>query len=120
MLDGMEHDDTAREASVVADAPEPRRPAELLEGPGAAMFESFNAMQATRQRHFDLLEAIETKKKKYNIDATRRDTALLAHLLADHDLQVQRFSAAGARAQGARCRRTPAAAHVYRRGQPRT
>lgn len=96
MLRRMEDPGKVSDAHGTAAGQEPVRPVELLEGVGAALWEAFNAMQATRQRHFDLLEAIEAKKKKYNIDATERDTRLLAHLLADHDLQVHRFTAAGA------------------------
>ena len=97
MLRPMEDNGRAQTAQTLPQPPDlPDRPAELLAGVGAAAWEAFNAMQATKQRHFDLLEAIDAKQRKYNIDATRRDTQLLAHLLADHDLQVHRFTAAAA------------------------
>lgn len=92
----MEHDGRAPGRSDAGSERELVRPTELLEGVGATLWESFNAMQTTRQRHFGLLEVIENRKKKYNIEASERDRTLLACLLADHDLQVRRFTAAGA------------------------
>lgn len=70
------------------------RPVDILAGDGADAWQAYNAMQATKQRHYELLEALETKKKKFNIGPTTRDTTLLKHLLADHDVQVKRFTSA--------------------------
>ena len=68
------------------------RPDDLLAGVAASAWQAYNAMQTTKQRHFDLLEAIDLKKRKYNIDPTPKDHQLLAHLLADHDDHVKRFT----------------------------
>jgi len=70
------------------------RPSELLDGIASDAWQAYNAMQATKQRHFDLLQAIDLKKRNYNIDPTRDDKARLKHLLADHDEQVRRFTEA--------------------------
>lgn len=70
------------------------RPAHILDGEAAGAWEAYNAMQTTKQRHYDLLQIIDNKKKKFNLDATEKDTALLANLLEDHDAQVKRFTAA--------------------------
>lgn len=68
------------------------RPDDLLAGVGGDAWQAYNAMQATKQRHFERLEAIDLKKRNYNIDPTPADRELLAHLLADHDGQVKRFT----------------------------
>ena len=51
-------------------------------------------MQTTKQRHYDLLQIFENKKKKFNLDPTEKDQALLQNLLSDHDAQVKRFTVA--------------------------
>ncbi|MBX2837648.1 MAG: hypothetical protein KTR35_12380 [Gammaproteobacteria bacterium] len=70
------------------------RPAAILDGEAAAAWQAYNAMQATKQRHYDLLAIVDNKKKKFNIDATDKDVAILADLLEDHDSQVKRFTKA--------------------------
>jgi len=60
---------------------------------GALLWQAYNAMETTKRRHFDLLEVIDNKKRKYNIDPTAKDQHLLACLLSDHDEQVKRFTA---------------------------
>lgn len=70
------------------------RPADILAGDGADSWQAYNAMQATKQRHYEFLVTLETKKKKFNMDPTLRDATLLKHLLADHDVQVKRFTTA--------------------------
>ena len=79
------------------------RPDALLEGdgPGADAFEAFNAMQATKARHFELLSRLDAKRERYGLDPTADEAARLAGLLADHDLQVRRFTRAGAALKGA-------------------
>lgn len=71
-----------------------QRPEEALTGVAAAAFESFNAMQTTKQRHYDLLQLLDDKRVRYGLNPTDRESALLAALLADHDAQVSRFTAA--------------------------
>lgn len=52
---------------------------------------SYNAMETTKRRHFDFLTVLETKKKKFNLDATPADTEMLKCLLRDHDEEVRAF-----------------------------
>lgn len=68
------------------------RPDDLLAGVASGAWQAYNAMQGTKQRHFGLLEALDLKKRNYNIDPTPKDRQLLACLLADHDDQVKRFT----------------------------
>ncbi len=56
--------------------------------------QAYNAMETTKQRHFDLMTALETKKKKFNLDPTEKESQLLKNLLRDHDSQVIAFKAA--------------------------
>ncbi len=70
------------------------RPASILDGVAADTWQAYNAMQTTKQRHYDLLQILENKKKKFNLDATEGDQALLKNLLSDHDAQVKRFTQA--------------------------
>jgi len=70
------------------------RPASILDGVAADTWQAYNAMQTTKQRHYELLQILENKKKKFNIDPTETDKTLLSHLLSDHDAQVKRFTAA--------------------------
>lgn len=73
------------------------RPGAHLDGAAAAAFEAFNAMETTKRRHFGLLARLDAKRERYGLDPTRPERELLAHLLADHDAQVGRFTrAAGA------------------------
>ena len=51
------------------------RPADVLEGDAADTWQAYNAMETTKQRHFELLELLDNKKKNYNIDPT--DACLL-------------------------------------------
>lgn len=60
----------------------------------AAAWQAYNAMESTKQRHFDVLTAIEGKQKKFNLPPTDADQALLARLLRDHDEQVAAFKRA--------------------------
>lgn len=70
------------------------RPADVLEGDAADAWQAYNAMETTKQRHFEMLEMLDNKKKNYNIDPTNADQRLLECLLADHDQQVKRFTVA--------------------------
>ena len=51
----------------------------------------YNAMEATKRRHFDFLNLLEARQKNYNIEATGEERELLASLLADHDHAVRNF-----------------------------
>ncbi|MBX2884007.1 MAG: hypothetical protein KTR32_28900 [Granulosicoccus sp.] len=72
-----------------------QRPNDILEAPdgiGVRAWQAFNAMEATKRRHFEYLEILDEKKKNYNIDPTASDKQRLACLLMDHDDQVKRFT----------------------------
>lgn len=68
------------------------RPDLLLAGEGAALFESFSAMQTTKQRHFGFLQILDAKRERYGLSPTAGDLEALAALLDDHDAQVRRFT----------------------------
>jgi len=70
------------------------RPSSILDGVAADTWQAYNAMQTTKQRHYDLLQIFENKKKKFNLDPTEEDQVLLKNLLSDHDAQVKRFTSA--------------------------
>lgn len=57
----------------------------------ALAFGAYNAMETTKRRHIDYLNLLEAKRKKFNLEATRKECDLLASLLADHNLAVTRF-----------------------------
>ena len=57
----------------------------------AAAFQAYNAMETTKQRHLDLMLAIDTRTKKFNLAATEAENAMFKLLLADHNEQVQQF-----------------------------
>lgn len=65
-----------------------RFPAEAAEA-----WHVYNAMTATKLRHFELLQGLEDKYTKAGI-ANPEERAWLERLLADHDEEVARFSAA--------------------------
>lgn len=52
---------------------------------------AYNAMETTKRRHFDYLNMLESKRKKFNLEATSEETELLASLLRDHDQSVKSF-----------------------------
>ena len=72
------------------------RPAEVLAGAGADAWQAYNAMETTKRRHFELLETLDLKRRNYNIEPSEAETRRLGWLLADHDAQVARFTAASA------------------------
>ena len=57
-------------------------------------WQAYNAMETTKQRHFDLMTALESKKKNFNLDPTDKESELLKNLLRDHDVQVNAFKSA--------------------------
>lgn len=52
---------------------------------------AYNAMETTKRRHFDYLNMLESKRKKFNLEASSKEKALLGSLLADHDRTVKYF-----------------------------
>lgn len=57
----------------------------------AAAFQAYNAMETTKQRHLDLMLAIDKRAKKFNLPATDTENVMLQALLEDHNEQVQQF-----------------------------
>ena len=60
----------------------------------AAAWQAYNAMEATKRRHFDYLTARDSASKKFNLPPTERETEMLKGLLRDHDEQVKAFKTA--------------------------
>ena len=58
----------------------------------AAAWQAYNAMETTKQRHFDFLNVLERKKKNFNLDPTEEDNVILEQLLKDHDQHVKLFT----------------------------
>lgn len=54
-------------------------------------FQAYNAMETTKQRHLDLMLAIEKRGKKFNMTASEAEVEMLNRLLKDHDEQVEQF-----------------------------
>lgn len=53
---------------------------------------AYNAMFETKQRHYEFLEILENKKKKFNISPSEKDKLQQAEFLAQHDEQVKNFT----------------------------
>lgn len=60
----------------------------------AAAFQAYNAMETTRQRHFDYLNMLAEREKRFNLQSSEIEQRFLADLLADHDAQVKQFKLA--------------------------
>ncbi len=56
-----------------------------------AAFQAYNAMETTKQRHLDLMLAIDKRAKKFNMTASEAEVDMLNRLLKDHDDQVEQF-----------------------------
>ena len=59
----------------------------------AGAFQAYSAMESTRQRHFDFLNMLTEREKRFNLESSELEQRFLAELLADHDMQVKRFKA---------------------------
>jgi len=55
-------------------------------------WQAYNAMFDTKQQHYEFLEILENKKKKFNISPSEKDQKKLADYLSQHDSQVKRFT----------------------------
>jgi hypothetical protein len=60
----------------------------------ALAWQAYNAMESTKRRHFDLLQAFEIRRSKFNLAPSDEEQRLLAQLLRDHDEQVKAFKLA--------------------------
>ena len=69
----------------------------------AAFFtlQAYNAVETTKRRHFTYLQAMETRRNKFNIEPSENENQILAQLLRDHDEQVSAFKAASDRLRNA-------------------
>ncbi len=63
----------------------------VLSESAQAVWQAYNAMEMTKQRHFDYMSYLERKHKQYNLVATEKETNFLARLLSDHNNQVNSF-----------------------------
>ncbi len=54
-------------------------------------WQAYNAMFESKQRHYEFLDILENKKKKFNLSPTDADKQKLAEYLSQHDVQVKRF-----------------------------
>jgi len=59
----------------------------------AVAWRNYNAMDATKQRHFNYLRALERRYEKYG-EPTDAEKRTLDRLLKEHDVQVSAFKAA--------------------------
>jgi truncated hemoglobin YjbI len=59
----------------------------------APAWQAYNAMEATKQRHFAYLSALDARYSKYGAP-DEAERAMLARLLKEHDAQVSAFKAA--------------------------
>ena len=57
-------------------------------------WQAYNAVATTKKRHFTYLQAMETRRNKFNIKPSENENQILAQLLRDHDEQVSAFKAA--------------------------
>jgi len=64
----------------------------VLDEDSSAAWQAYNAMFDSKQQHYELLEILENKKKKFNISPSEEDKQQLAAFLAEHDNQVKRFT----------------------------
>lgn len=60
----------------------------------AEAFQAYSAMETTRQRHFDYLNMLTEREKRFNLQSSEIEQTFLSQLLADHDAQVKVFKAA--------------------------
>lgn len=52
---------------------------------------AYNDMFEAKQKHYEFLEVLENKKKKFNLAPSEADLEKLADYLSQHDVQVKRF-----------------------------
>ena len=60
----------------------------------AATWQAYNALETTKRRHFGYLEALESRRNKFNMEPSEAENQMLARLLRDHDEQVTEFKLA--------------------------
>ena len=65
------------------------------------VWQAYNAVATTKRRHFSYLQAMETRRNKFNIEPSENENQMLTQLLRDHDEQVSAFKAASDRLRNA-------------------
>lgn len=55
-------------------------------------WQAYNAMFESKQQHYEFLEVLENKQKKFNLSPSEQDKQKLAELLSDHDKRVKEFT----------------------------
>ena len=65
------------------------------------VWQAYNAVATTKRRHFTYLQAMETRRNKFNIELSENENQMLTQLLRDHDEQVSAFKAASDRLRNA-------------------
>lgn len=71
-----------------------KKPAEqiVLDDACQDAWQAYNEMFDTKQRHYEFLEVLENKKKKFNILPSDNDNQKLADYLSQHDEKVKQFT----------------------------
>lgn len=64
----------------------------VLDDASSDAWQAYNAMFDTKRQHYEFLEILENKKKKFNISPSEKDKQKLAEFLSEHDRQVKRFT----------------------------
>lgn len=64
----------------------------VLDDVSTPAWQAYNAMFETKQNHYEFLEVLENKKKKFNISPSENDKQKLAEFLSQHDEQVKNFT----------------------------
>lgn len=55
-------------------------------------WQAYSGMFDTKQKHYEFLEVLENKKKKFNLSPTDDDKQKLAGYLSEHSAQVKQFT----------------------------
>lgn len=55
-------------------------------------WEAYNAMFESKQQHYEFLQVLENKQKKFNISPSDSDKQKLDGLLQQHDVKVREFT----------------------------
>lgn len=55
-------------------------------------WQAYSDMFKSKQAHYEFLELLENKKKKFNLGPTEEEQKKLEGLLAQHDTNVKRFT----------------------------
>lgn len=64
----------------------------VLDDASTDAWQAYNSMFETKQQHYEFLEILENKKKKFNISPSEKDKQKLADFLKQHDEQVKHFT----------------------------